>query len=539
LQRLSGQGENAVLFINDSIKTNSRSARPGGYEGIRGRILLTLVRKARNRWLRNELLSQGAAATSAALVAVILLLLMGTQILDWRWAAAIPLAALAIGAYLVRRRMPASYVIAQIVDRRLELADTLSTALFFQENPSPHVSEEVCALQLERANRLAETADVRRAIPYTVPRAVYPLVVLILVASSLFALRYGLTRRLDLSPPLARILEQNFGFETHAETARNTRKPLPPQRADPQDDNLASPDPQEMKGEQPVEDPENAPEAVGEQQEGKGQKKAAEDGKSTPGEETDKAEGEDKGQQGDDQKSGDDPSNSQQAKGDQKQDPNGKQDANSSGDNSSLMSKMKDAFQNLLSKVKPQQGNSPQQQNGQNQNGKQSSKAQQDGKQQASKDGQKQDAGQQSDSQEGESGDQAQESQDPQSKGSGKSDAQQASKQPGSGIGSQDGDKTIKQAEQLAAMGKISEILGKRSATITGEATVEVQSTSQQLRTPYAQRGAQHSQGGAEINRDEVPVAMQTYVEKYFEQVRKQPPPPAATPKANPPAGKQ
>ena len=33
--------------------------------------------------------------------------------------------------------------------------------------------------------------------------------------------------------------------------------------------------------------------------------------------------------------------------------------------------------------------------------------------------------------------------------------------------GNQDGDKRIKQAEDVAAMGKITEILGKRSATIT------------------------------------------------------------------------
>ena len=502
--------------------------------------MLTLVRKARNRWLRNELLSQGASATSAALVGVILLLLLGTQILDWRWAATIPLAALAAGVYLVRRRMPTTYRVAQIVDRRLGFADALSTALYFHENPGRQASPEICATQLEGANRLAESADVRRAVPYTVPRSVYPLAALVLVASSLFALRYGLTRRLDLAPPLARILEQNLGFETHAETARNSRKPLPPQRTDPQDDSLASPDPQEMKGgEQPVEDPENAPEATGQQQDGKGQKKSAEDGKSQPGEESDKAEGEEKDQPGDDRQSGDSASNSQQGKGEQKQDQNSKQDSNGSGDNSSLMSKMKDAFQNLLSKVKPQQGNGSQQPGNQNQNGKQPSKSQQDGKQQASKDGQKQEGGQQGDSQEGQSGDQAQESQDPQSKGSGKSDAQQTSKQPGSGIGSQDGDKSIKQAEQLAAMGKISEILGKRSASITGEATVEVQSTSQQLRTPYAQRGAQHSQGGAEINRDEVPVAMQTYVEQYFEQVRKQAPPAANAPAANPPAVKK
>ncbi len=70
-------------------------------------------------------------------------------------------------------------------------------------------------------------------------------------------------------------------------------------------------------------------------------------------------------------------------------------------------------------------------------------------------------------------------------------------------------------------MGKIREIFGKRPAMISGESTMEVQSTSQQLRTPYAQRGAQHTQGGAEIHRDEVPVALQAFVAQYFEQVRK------------------
>ena len=73
-------------------------------------------------------------------------------------------------------------------------------------------------------------------------------------------------------------------------------------------------------------------------------------------------------------------------------------------------------------------------------------------------------------------------------------------------------------------MGKLSEIMGKRSANITGEATVEVQNTSQQLRTRYEQKGTQHTQGGTEISRDEVPVALQPYVQQYFEQVRKQAP---------------
>ena len=98
----------------------------------------------------------------------------------------------------------------------------------------------------------------------------------------------------------------------------------------------------------------------------------------------------------------------------------------------------------------------------------------------------------------------------------------QASKQPGSGIGKQDGSKDVKLAEQMAAMGKISEIIGKRSANITGEMTIEVQSGKQQLRTPYSASNATHAEAGGEINRDEVPVVYQPYVQQYFEQMRKQ-----------------
>jgi hypothetical protein len=133
------------------------------------------------------------------------------------------------------------------------------------------------------------------------------------------------------------------------------------------------------------------------------------------------------------------------------------------------MSKLKDAFQNLLSKAKPQQNQQASAQPGKD--GKTAQSKSQGSKQQNGKDGQPQ-KGQQGDAQEGEDGQEAKNSENAQQgKGQGKSDSQQSSKQPGSGIGSQDGDKGIKNAEQLAAMGKLSEILGKRSATISGEAT--------------------------------------------------------------------
>ena len=407
--------------------------------------VFNLVRRARQRLLFNELLSQGANASSAALIAFILLLLLGTQVLSWWWALAVPLVAAGVGLYVARRRLPSPYTVAQMVDRRCALADTLSTALVFsQADPPSHVSREVCQSQFEQAGRGSQTGDVSRAVPYAMPRTAYPLAALLLVASSLFALRYGLSLRLDLKPPLARILLQRFGGGGPTDQGRDLRPKAP-----------ESPDSDE--GTASLSDPDQQPDVSSESIDAAGAAATA---------------------------------------------------RSASGENGGLMTKVEDAIQNMLSTLNPPHGSpGAPPQSGRDDSGHQPGKVRQNG-------------GQPGDSHEEQSGEEARDSQDAQGKGTGQSDTQQASKQPGSGIGSQDGDKSIRQAEQLAAMGKISEIIGKRSANLTGEATVEVQSTSQQLRTPYARRGGQHSQGGAAIGRDEVPAALQTYVERYFEQVR-------------------
>src|ERR1019366_6339779 len=136
----------------------------------RGRVVFNLVRRARLRLVLNELLSQGANAFSGALIALILLLLLGTQILSWQWALLIPLAAVGAGLYVTYRRLPSLYTVAQVVDHRMAPADTLSTALFFSRGKAASgVSGEIRKSQFERAARLSQTVDVRRAIPYTIP----------------------------------------------------------------------------------------------------------------------------------------------------------------------------------------------------------------------------------------------------------------------------------------------------------------------------------------------------------------------------------
>ena len=485
-----------------------------------------LVRLARRRLLGNELLAQGANSASAALAAFILLLLLGSEILNWQIVLAVPLAAFAVGVYLVRKRLPSRYVTAQIIDHRLGLSDTISTAVFFSEvDPATPVKEEIRDAQLAQAGRAAASADPRRAIPYLMPRSAYVTAVLLVVASSLFALRYGISRQLDLRRPMANFLPQALignKLVRQAENARRNPKhtvDTPDENGVPTDDDQKGPgaeDPSQQA--QTSADPDAQANMKGEGKSISKKSDPADDQMATDDQDSGDS---NSGKNGDDGQSGQQ-SDNRKNQGNQQQ---GKQQDQNANSDSSLMSKMKDAFQNLISRVKPQQNQGSQQ--GAQEQQSTPGKSQQGSKQQNSKEGSPQ-QGQQGDAQEGEDGQEAKNAENAQQgKGQGKSDSRQSSKQPGSGIGSQDGDKNIHNADQLAAMGKITELLGKRSANLTGEATVEVQSTSQQLRTPYANSGAQHTQAGTEIRRDEVPVALQPMVQQYFEQIRKQGPAPA------------
>jgi hypothetical protein len=491
--------------------------------------VLTLVYRARRRLFHNQLFTQGAHAAAAVLAALILLLLAGTGFLDWRWMVLVSVIAVAVAVYRARKHLLTPYAAAQVVDRRMDLQDTISTAVYFEQESAP-VSPELRQFQRERANQAAESVDVRMAVPYAMPRGVYLMAVLALVAGSIFGLRYGLLGHLDLQPPLVRVLAQQFGWKERTEVAKNTRKP--PRVPEQQDDAAASSDADQSQQMQPDNGNTDSTDASNDS--------AAEKGDAAKGDP--KKDGNRAGQQSadsdqeaqaesnpsqSDQKSGD-----QSGKQEQKQQSGGKPDANNAGENSSLMNKAKDLFQNLLSSLKPPSSNPGQQQNDPNNQGKGQSKQQNDKK------GQPKNSGQKSDQSEGQQGEQGDDQQDQSQQSNGKNDSQQATKQPGSGAGNQDGEKRIKQAEDMAAMGKISEILGKRSANLTGEATVEVQNTAQQLKTAYAPGAAQHGQSGGEINRDEIPVAMEPFVQEYFRQARKQEP--AATPApANPPAKKQ
>ena len=468
---------------------------------------------------------------SVGLGAVVLLLVLGTQVLDWRWLILLPVATLAIGIYRTSRRIPGLYPSAQLIDRRLKLADALSTALYFAESASrDRAAAGMREAQLAQAEKIADRVNVVEAIPFTVPRAVYAAGLLAFVATSLFALRYGLERRLDLRQPLASILENSFGGGNPVKTAALQQKSAMNKRSPLEEAMGISTEDGTSKGQG---DLDAAPDSALEtssipdtDNSKKGSSEATSKVKSPAGEqmEGEQSEGDSEGdaqganaaQDGQQGKQG-----GAQAKSGQPND--GNDSSGSASENSSVLSKLRDAMSNLLSRMKQQpQGAGAQQQSAANQNAQQSQGQKGGGQKAKSGQGKQQQGGQDSDSQDGDQGEDAQSAQNAQGRGAGQSSDDQASKQPGSGIGKQDGNKDVKLAEQMAAMGKISEIIGKRTANVSGEVTVEVQNSSQQLKTAWVTQKATHANSGGEINRDEVPVEFQTYVQQYFEQVRKQ-----------------
>ena len=474
-----------------------------------------LLKQARRRSLIDLILDQSLLALSIAMAGAILLLLTGTSLLEWYWVALLALASLAIGLYRFRKRVPSEYRLAQKIDWKLNLADALSTAKYFEDKHG-----EIVDQQRNVADQVARTVDPRTAVPFTRSRFLIPAAGLTLVALGLFAVRYAVLNTMSLEPSLVKSAYDTFfggaALQKQAKnnirnTARDKDNPLDPGNPDaPTTQNDQVPDSQMQSVETP--DVNNSAAADQSKQAAKGQKTEEQGENSDQGEKGEKANDGDQGNQ--DGKNGD-----KQDSGNKKE---GKQDAKNqkgNNENSSMLDKLKDAMANMLNKMKskpPQEGQSAQ--NSQDQKSGSQEKGQKSAQNQKGQQNDSSDADAQSDQQQGEQSDKKQNSQ---AKSGDKSQDKSNSPDAKSGIGSSDGDKSAREAEQQQAMGKISEIIGKRAQNVTGEVMVEVGSTKQQLKTPWAQKQATHVEAGSEIHRDEVPLMYQQFVQQYFDEVRK------------------
>lgn len=485
------------------------------------------------RQVRHLFFHQASFAASLGLGGAVLLLILGTQILNWYWPVLLFVVSLAAGAYRVRNKVLSRYQVAQSIDQQLGFHDSLSTAIYFGEHPDRVLaSREFVEHQKEAAEGLARSADVERGLPFFTPRTLYVNVALAAIVCSMFGVRYGINHSLDLRPSLVRIGFDGFlGQSRDVADAKRMRGPRPFDQ-DNRDKQMAA-DPWEAKPDDPNAAPDAALDAADEPEvsnpdaaapDGAAKSKATGAETPPPGEDPlDSSDKGDKSQAGSD--SGD--SNSPQGNSQNDKEQTGMKNSGQSGaagENSSLSEKMRDALSNLLAKLKPNK-NDGKQGSSQSQSGSQSSQqksqssdsnsSQSQSKQQADGDASAQSQG----DQQSQNGSQ----QSAQGKSEGKSSDKPNSPDGKSGIGKQDGDKSAREAAELAAMGKISEIIGKRAANVSGEVMVEVASGKQQLKTQYSQRNAEHSEAGSEINRDEVPLAYQQYVQQYFEEIRKMP----------------
>ena len=476
-------------------------------------MLLQLITRARRRLFWNALAAEGVRAATVAVALLVLLLLLGTDILGWHWLIAMPAAAFAAGFYFAIRRLPGLYETARIVDTRLRLYDVLATALFFSRPSSANAWDPgMRRAQADRAQAASANVRLGEAVPFRAPRLLYAALPLALLACSLFMLRYIWQDRLDLRQPMPAVSRLLVQLSKTDLLSFVDRKQDPPKPTDRDRDQGRSGKDRAGEGDRHDDAAHGTPanQAAAPEKQQAGAEKQSNSGQS--GEQNAQQ------QQQQQQQSGQSQDSQEASNNGEPQNGANRDQANQNNTNSSLMSKLSDAVQNMLSRLgssssgnrrgeasRSQNSNQQNARNGQRSNG-------QPGMQQSS--GQSASASQSSES--------GQAKQGMETIGTGKS-GESRDRQPGSSAGSNDGAKDLKQAEQLAAMGKLSVILGQRSDKLTGSTTVETVSGPQTLVTPYAGARNEHAETGALISHDEVPVTVQDYVERYFAAVRSRP----------------
>ena len=498
-----------------------------------------LIRRARRRLLLNRALAQTAFAAAVSAGGIALLLILGTRYLEWWTIAVFAAAGVAVGIFRVSRNVPNPYATAVSLDQNASLQDTLSTAFYFSgHGSSAHGggSPEFRESQKEQAEVAARSVSLEATIPFTFPRALYFMAALCLVASGLIALRYRIGRGLDLKRPITEVLFEDEALHEPKKQAQFDRsRPngwageaqqlLAKLGLKPSEEGMSPSDPDALDKaiEQALQQPPNA------------------DGKSSPkGTNSEKAAQGKDGITADDTPGGDPIDGGEKKSGDPKDgdasadaksgDPGEKGKPNQTGDDSkeSLLDKLKDAVNNILAKSQPDQKT---QQRAQDQKSAKNEPHKGDKKGEAGQ-GKPEKGDAQADDDDTDPNGDALGGQKGQGKEATASNQKQS--QEGSGIGSQDGLKELKEAEQLKAMGKISEIIGKRSATVTGETSVEVQSGDQRLHTSYSKTDAAHAETDGDVTRDEIPLSLQAYVQQYFEEVHKTAAPKKAAAKTTP-----
>ncbi len=466
-----------------------------------------VVLRARRRAIVLLALEHACHASAAAALVLAVMLVAGADVFHPAWPAAALFAAAAYAAWQVRRQAPDSYAAAQKADAGLGLRDLLATAWYLRRSPREPRSP-LAPIVEQRAAEACLSADLREALPLRWTRSTTAAAAAVSLLLGVFALRVGILRTFDLRPPLVAVQ-----FDTL------TGAPVPPQRPPRQlankldlpgfsleEASAGAPDEEQLPAEalRTLDAGESsAPSPQGSQLTKRSAQAAGEN--LPPG-----AEQPEEGESG--QEESGDGAGEESSGAKDTPPPQGPQD--------SLLDKMRDALASLMDKFKiePPPGEPSQ---ASKQAAKQEASRREKGRPQPGKKGEQAGEGEMMSSQQQAAADSSAQSKSEQG---GRPDP--TSQNEKSGIGKEEGRKELQEAEDLQAMGKLDELLGKRARSVQGEVMVEVtNSKNQQLKTPWSDRTGPRGDPGGELGRDEVPLHLQDYVQRYYEQVRRAPPP--------------
>jgi hypothetical protein len=475
--------------------------------------LESIVRSAWRRSLFVLTFEQLVLALAVVFAGGILMLLLGTQILNWYWLTLLAVTAFAVSVLRTRNRMLTRYRVAQVIDRRLHLKDSLSTALFLLTEADGR-NDPVARFQIEQAKGIAASVRAASAFPFRGQRSWALTGTLGIAMFGLFAVRYFVHSRLSFEDSLIPIHLGSVLERLEQSLSAENQNPADPDVAEEK-----AQTPKAAQSEQKYEhsdleqerDPTTSTQSAA-------RNEAAEENRTAPNENSENALGNESQQRRPGEKTRENRERADAPAPNSNQDTPGSQPSPSG-----LLEKMKDAVSSLLAKMNStgtlnkSAQNSDRSPDGTSTEQDSSSK----GQQQKSPNARTERARNDPSSEGGEHGQTREKTETSQGRNSDQSPDNNAS-DAHSGIGRQNGDKELKEAEQLQAMGKLAEIIGKRSADLTGEVTVETSSGKQRLKTEDSQQVGQHSDLGGEINRDEIPLMYQQYVREYMERVHKE-----------------
>lgn len=455
----------------------------------------------------------------------VVMLLAGTQILDWYWLVLLTIVGVAISGWRIQKRLLQRYEVARLVDERLHLQDSLSTAWFLLSDPSS-TDRPVARHQIQQAETIASGIAAESAFPMVISRLWIATLALIAVIFGLFATRYLVNSSLSLKPALIHL---PFASARTVNADAKERNKLEP-KAEAQ----GQPVRELLPGEQPNSQSQSynaPPTAPNTQTNSRSEQNASapSSGKSSQPEDGQSASkaGEQNAERSASQDASSDSNSTKNSKnsGSPQQDKEGTRPKTADGQQTpGLMDKMRDALSGLMAKLQRNSGNN-------NSRDAKNNSASQKGQAQQNAGNKKQNGAPDQNGQKAESSLDSQSSAQAaavektpaSSVGSSNEEMPQTkTSDPQSGAGRQDGQKDLKAAEQLRAMGKLAEIIGKRSANLTGDIKVEKPTQEQQLETQYSNQVGRHTDNGGEINRDEVPAEYQSYVRAYMKEVHKQ-----------------